>query len=99
MGQLPIFHSPFILPDIIVIDLFLYIKKWRRPGVFVPLLALALIDSFSRRKTYVISRDCNDRVHMLFLEFLCDLGKTLFDISVNTGQICMKFEADTPQKL
>ena len=24
---------------------------------------------------------------------------TLFDISVNTGQICMKFEADTPQKL
>ena len=36
---------------------------------------------------------------MLFLEILCDLGKTLFDISVNTGQICMKFEADTPQKL
>ena len=36
---------------------------------------------------------------MLFLEILCDSGKTLFDISVNTGQICMKFEADTPQKL
>ena len=25
---------------------------------------------------------------MLFLETLCDSGKTLFDISVNTGQIC-----------
>ena len=34
----------------------------------------------------------------IFLEILCDSGKTLFDISVNTGQICMKFEADTPQK-
>ena len=36
---------------------------------------------------------------MLFLEILCDSGKTLFDISVNTGQICMRFEADTLQKL
>ena len=36
---------------------------------------------------------------MLVLEIQCDLGKTLFDISVNTGQICMKFEADTPQKI
>ena len=24
-------------------------------------------------------------------------GKTFFDISVNTGQICMGFEADTPE--
>ena len=53
----------------------------------------------SRRRTYVTSRDFNDRVHVLFLEILCDSGKTLFDIAVNTGQICMKFEADTPQKL
>ena len=53
----------------------------------------------TRRRTYVISRDLNDRVHVLFLEILCDSGKTLFDISVNTGQICMKLEADTPQKL
>ena len=41
----------------------------------------------------------NDRVHVLFLEILCDSGKPLFDISINTGQICMKFEADTPQIL
>ena len=53
----------------------------------------------TRRRTYVTSRDFNDRVHVLFLEILCDSGKTLFDISINTGQICMKFEADTPQKL
>ena len=53
----------------------------------------------SRRRTYVTSRDFNDRVHVLFLEILSDSGKTLFDISVNTGQICMRFEADTPQKL
>ena len=53
----------------------------------------------SRRRTYVTSHDFNDRVHVLFLEILCDSGKTLFDISVNTGQICMRFEADTPQKL
>ena len=53
----------------------------------------------TRRRTYVTSRDFNDRVHMLFLEILCDSGKTLFDISVNTSQICMRFEADTPQKL
>ena len=36
---------------------------------------------------------------MLILEILCDSDKTLFDISVNTGQICMKFEADTPHEL
>ena len=37
---------------------------------------------------------------MQFLEIMCDSGlQTLFDISVNTGQICMKFEAGTPQKL
>ena len=53
----------------------------------------------TRQRTYVTSRDFNDSVHVLFLEILCDLGKTLFDISVNTGQICMRFEADTPQKL
>ena len=53
----------------------------------------------ARRRTYVKSRDFNDRVHVLFLEILCDSGKTLFDISVNTGQICMRFEANTPQKL
>ena len=33
------------------------------------------------------------------MEIMCDSGKTLFDISVNTDHICMKFEADTPQKL
>ena len=44
MGQRPIFHGPLILPYIIVIDkLFLYIKKWHRPGVFVSLQALALV--------------------------------------------------------
>ena len=53
----------------------------------------------TRRRTYVISRDFNDRVHVLFLEILCNSVKTLFDISVNTGQTCMEFEADTPQKL
>ena len=53
----------------------------------------------TRLRTYVISRDFNDRVHVLFLEILCDSVKTLFDISVNTGQICIEFEADTPQKL
>ena len=43
-GQWPIFHRPFILPFIIVIDLlFVYIKKWHWPGVFVPLQALALV--------------------------------------------------------
>ena len=56
-------------------------------------------DSSTRRRTYVISRDFIDRVHVLFLEILCDSGKTFFDISVNTGQICMELETDTPQKL
>ena len=28
-----------------------------------------------------------------------DSGKTFFDISVNTGQICMGFEAEIPEKL
>ena len=53
----------------------------------------------TRWRTYVTSRDFNDRVYMLILEILCDSGKTLFDISVNAGQICMRFEADIPQKL
>ena len=44
VGQWPIFHGPLILPFIIVrLKLFLYIKKWHRPGVFVPLRALALV--------------------------------------------------------
>ena len=43
VGQWPIFHGPLILPYIIIIKLFLYIKTWHRPGVFVPLWALALI--------------------------------------------------------
>ena len=38
------FHGPLILPYIIVrLKLFLYIKKWHWPGVFVPLWALALV--------------------------------------------------------
>ena len=50
VGQWPIFHGPLVLPYIIVIDkLFLYIKKWHWPGVFVPLRALALVTfSFSQ---------------------------------------------------
>ena len=44
VGQWPIFHGPLILPYIIVrLKLFLYIKKWHRPGVFVPFRALALV--------------------------------------------------------
>ena len=42
VGQWPIFHGPLILPYIIVrFKLFLYIKKWHWPGVFVPLWTLA----------------------------------------------------------
>ena len=44
VGQWPIFHGPLILPYIILRHkLFLYIKKWHRPEVFVPLRALALV--------------------------------------------------------
>ena len=44
VGEWPIFNGPLILPYIIVIDkLFLYIKKWRWLGVFMPLRALALV--------------------------------------------------------
>ena len=44
VGQWPIFHVPLILPYIIVrLKLFLYIKKWHRSGVFMPLWALALV--------------------------------------------------------
>ena len=46
-GQWPIFHGPLILPYIIVrLKLFLYIKKWHRSGVFVPLRDLALVCHF-----------------------------------------------------
>ena len=42
-----IFHGPLILSYIIVwchrLELFLYIKKWCRPRLFVPLWALALV--------------------------------------------------------
>ena len=58
-----------------------------------------MVKMITRRRTYVTSRDFNKWVHGIFIEIVCDSGKTLFDISVNTGQICMKFEADTPQKL
>ena len=32
------------------------------------------------------------------IEKTVDSGKTFFDISFNTGQICMGFQADTPEK-
>ena len=51
---------------------------------------------FSRRRNYVTSHDFNVWVHGISIEIVCDSGKRL--IFVNTGQICMKFEADTPQK-
>ena len=56
VGQWPIFHGPLILLYIIVrLKLFLYIKKWRRPGIFVPLWALALV-----LKNIIISdQSCN----------------------------------------
>ena len=38
------FYAPLILPYIIVrLKIFLYIKKWHQPGVFMPLRALALV--------------------------------------------------------
>ena len=45
VGQWPIFHGPLILPFYHChrLKLFVYIIKWRRPGVFVPLQALALV--------------------------------------------------------
>ena len=44
VGQWPIFHGPLIVPYIIVrLELFLYTMKWHRPGVLVPLWALALV--------------------------------------------------------
>ena len=46
VGQWPIFHGPLILPYIIVrLKLFLYIKKWHRSGVIMPLRALTLVDN------------------------------------------------------
>ena len=59
VGQWPIFHVPFILPCIIVrLKLFLYIKKWHRPGVFVSLRALTLVSSpvRSTRRAFVVTR-------------------------------------------
>ena len=44
VGQWLIFHVSLILPYIIVrLKLFSYFKKWHRPGLFVPLRALALV--------------------------------------------------------
>ena len=43
LGQWPMFYGPVILP-FHKLKLFLYIKKWRQPGVFVPLRAFALVN-------------------------------------------------------
>ena len=46
VGQWPIFHGSLILPYSIVrlkLFLYMYIKKWHRLEVFVPLWALALV--------------------------------------------------------
>ena len=57
VGQWPIFHGPLILPYIIVrLKLFLYVKKWHWPGVFVPLWALALVWIFFKRLTYILRK-------------------------------------------
>ena len=52
VGQWPIFHGSWfaLYHSHRLLKLFLYIKKWRRPRVFVSLRALALvsIQSFSR---------------------------------------------------
>ena len=53
VGQWNIFHGPLILPYIVVrLKLFLYIKKWHQPGVFVLLRAFALVTSFASRSIW-----------------------------------------------
>ena len=50
VDQWPIFHGPLILPFYHChrLKLFVYISKWRWPGVFVPLQALALVIYYMR---------------------------------------------------
>ena len=43
VGQWSIFHGPFAIYHCHRLKLFLYIKKWHRPGVLVSLRALALL--------------------------------------------------------
>ena len=45
------------------------------------------------------SRDFKTTIWRISLKKPVDSGKTFIDISVNTGQICKGFEADTPEKL
>ena len=70
VGQWPIFHGPLILPYIIVrLILFLYIKKWHRLGVFVPLRALALVNS-----SYVFLTPLEMEVqHFMYFTRFCTL--------------------------
>ena len=44
------------------------------------------------------SRDFKTITTSYTIEKPVDSGETFVDISVNTGQICMGFEADTPEK-
>ena len=70
VGQWPIFHGPLILPYIIVrLKLFLYIKKWHRLGVFVPLRALALVINFSGILTLTVYFNISAYVAIIWLSF------------------------------
>ena len=74
VGQWPIFHGPLILPYIIVrLKLFLYIKKWHRPGVFVPLWALALVSKSCSFSPETPNFGIKIRIFLRFTPPLCKI--------------------------
>ena len=79
VGQWPIFHGPLILPYIIVrFKLFLYIKKWHRLGIFVPLRALALVDIGTPMFDLKINVGHIDLYYMV--QWFCLISWGLFDV-------------------
>ena len=65
-----------------------YVKIQRKPSVLL----------HSNNSERPRSCDFKTTTKVDTIENPVDSGKTFFDISVNTGQICMGFEADTPEK-
>ena len=80
--QRPIFHGPLILPYIIVrFKLFLYIKKWHRSGVFVPLQTLALVNSVATDRPTEQQDTETWSVQNVVLAICCLWNKTFFRFS------------------
>ena len=78
----------------------LYLYFFRSNGIiFIHIIRLLSGSLFARTKLMVDNHVTSKQQQWpIPLKKPVDSGKTFFDFPINTGQICMGFETDTPKK-